>query len=160
MINHLTSKLKQQALAACNATTTFSLKVSSSMLMVFGSIWQKVKRGVSSGNTLRTKSSFRGRTNSPKLLLDKLGSGPEMKTKIVKVDKTWSFICFRTSNFVPRIQDSVEILIRYEVQIKVLTGIVLCSLTNFYPPSIIFRKGAKIHLSDLCSKIARLYNAD
>lgn len=65
------------------------------MLMVFGSIWQKVKSGMSSGKTLRTMSSFRGRTNSPKDLLDNVGSGPLEKRRLAAMPELqllkWDF---------------------------------------------------------------------
>ena len=62
---------------------TFSLRVSSSMVMVLGSIWQNVNKGISCGYTCKTKSNFLGVTNSPRDLLDlrfvpePAGKGPE-----------------------------------------------------------------------------------
>ena len=77
----LTSTLTQHALAAWRATMTFSLRVSSSIVIVLGSIWQNVNKGISWGYTCKTKSNFLGVTNSPRDLLDRVpapaGRGPE-----------------------------------------------------------------------------------
>ena len=78
----LTSTLIQQALAACNATITFSLSDSSSMLIVFGSIWQNVNKGISCGYTCKTISNFRGFTNSPKDLFDNVPGNKDINRKI------------------------------------------------------------------------------
>ena len=92
---------------------TFSLRVSSSIVMVLGSIWQNVNKGISCGYTCKTKSNFLGVTNSPRDLLDlrfvpePAGKGPEEYRLLVQL---WVEKCdfFQRRNGVTLRSTSIE----------------------------------------------------